>query len=51
MSNNKSPYQLGQEAYGRGDDKNPFEQFSVKWGDWNRGYNSCWMPQWKQEQA
>ena len=57
MSQNKtSPYQEGREAYHAktAEDphpKNPHPEFSGKWCEWNRGYNSCWMPLLATEKA
>lgn len=49
----KSPYQEGREAYNSNRElieagipakcSNPYPEFSDKWCEWNRGFNSCWM--------
>lgn len=41
--NKKSPYAEGREAYTRQQSKNPYPEFSGKWCEWNRGFNSMWM--------
>ena len=56
MQNKKSPYQEGREAYDartaeNQHPKNPHQEFSGKWCEWNRGYNSCWMPSLAAEKA
>lgn len=50
--NKKSPYQEGDEAYKLDKkSKNPHVEFSLKWAEWNRGFNKNFLRKLREEGA